>query len=677
MASARSMANSPRPRREAATFPGPALRSPAGGAGQRPFALDRTSWLLAALALAIAPHVPRLPVWITLLCLGVGAIRLITPQLPARWLLLSLAIAALTGVYASYHTLFGRDAGVALLVVMLSLKLMEIRSLRDNMVAIFIGYFLVITHFLYSQSIPTGLYLMAAVLAITTALINLNRPGGPLDIQKNLRLATLMLGQALPIMLVLFVLFPRLPGPLWGLPVDAYEGMTGLGNTMTPGSISKLSQSAAVAFRVAFDGPMPKPDQRYWRGPVLDSFDGRVWSAAIAPDWKAAPIAVAGQPVGYSLTLEPHNKRWLLALDMPAELPPASRLSAYYELLADTPVRQRLRYHAVSYPQYLTGMELGAREMRLALQLPPDINPKARELAHGWRLGAQEDSEIVRRALALFRAEAFFYTLTPPLLGANSVDDFLFRSRRGFCEHYAGSFVFLMRAAGIPARVVTGYQGGEPNPLGGYLIVRQYDAHAWAEVWLNHRGWVRVDPTAAVSPLRVELGLAAALPARESLPLMIRLDNAWLMQLRFSWDALNNRWNQWVLGYSQERQYDLLSRLGFEMGSWKELALGLVASVGALLLALSGFMLWRRKPAGGDPATALYRRFCNKLARRGMVRRPNEGPLDFAKRIAVWRPDLAERVETISNLYVALRYQPHPQPDWLRHFRKLVWSFKV
>jgi transglutaminase-like putative cysteine protease len=641
-----------------------------------PLKPDNNTWLLAALAFAIAPHTPRLPIWITLLCLGVGATRLIQVRLPARWLLITLAVATAAGIYASYHTLLGRDAGVALLVAMLSLKLLESRTLRDSMVAIFISYFLVITHFLYSQSIPTGLYLLVVVLAITATLIGLNHPGRQIDPRKQLRLAAVLLGQATPVMLALFLFFPRVPGPLWGMPSDAYEGMTGLSDSMAPGSISKLSQSGAVAFRVSFDGPPPKPEQRYWRGPVLDLFDGRRWSAAAATDRNPASIAVTGAPSSYTLTLEPHNKRWLLALDLPAELPPGSRLGARYELLADQPVRQRLRYRAVSYPNYHAGLYLEGAEMNRSLRLPALGNPKARKMAVDWKLAAKDDGEIVSRALELFRSDAFFYSLTPPLLGADSVDEFLFDTRRGFCEHYAGSFVFLMRVAGVPARVVTGYQGGEPNSFGNYLIVRQSDAHAWAEVWLESRGWVRIDPTAAVAPRRIESGLAAALPAGEPLPLLARIDSALLMQLRMTWDTLNNDWNLWVLGYGQERQYDLLSRLGFEMASWKELAAGLAAAVGALLLGFSGFMLWRRSPVGTDPAAGIYQCFCRKLARIGIVRQPNEGPADFTKRTAMLRPDLASDSAEIGKLYIALRYAPHPNASALRQMRKRVGAFR-
>lgn len=636
--------------------------------------LDSATWLLAALALAIAPHAQRLPAWIVLLCLGIGALRLFAVRLPARWLLISLAATVTFGVYASYGSLLGRDAGVALLSVMLTLKLLETRTLRDSMMVIIFSYFLVITHFFYSQSIPTGLYLLLVVLVITTALVGLNHPA-TLPPRKQMKLAAALLLQSLPVMLVLFLFFPRVPGPLWGMPVDAYSGLTGLSDSMSPGSISKLSQSGAVAFRVAFDGPAPKPGKLYWRGPVLDYFDGRSWHAALPSRASPDPISAAGVPIGYTLTLEPHNHRWLLALDMPVTLPPASHLGSTYELLADTPVRQRLRYHAISQLEYRAGEHLEGWARKRALRLPDHGNPQARELAAAWQRSASKPEEVVRQALQLFRQQAFFYTLTPPLLGSDSVDEFLFTSRRGFCEHYAGSFVFLMRAAGVPARVVTGYQGGESNPLGNYLIVRQSDAHAWAEVWLDEHGWMRVDPTAAVSPRRVESGLAAALPEGEPVPLLARIDNAWLSQLMLQWDTLNNQWNQWVLGYGQERQYDLLSRLGFEMAGWHELAIALSIGVSAVLLGIAVLMLWPREPAG-DPATALYQRFCGKLARIGLARHGEEGPLDYMRRIAAVRPDLAEPVEAISALYIALRYRPNPAQTDLLRLKERVRAFK-
>lgn len=640
---------------------------------------SNTAWLLASLAMVVAPHVAHLPVWIPFIFLGIGLWRLYAlrrpASLPGQRLLLLAAVAAALGVLATYHTLFGRDAGVALLVVMLSLKLMEIRGLRDVMVALFLGYFLVITNFLYSQSIPMGFYMLAAVLLITATMVGLNHAGKDAP-WKRLRIAAVLLGQAVPVMLVLFVLFPRVPGPLWGLPSDAYAGMTGLSDTMAPGSISRLSQSGEVAFRVVFDGPAPPPRQRYWRGPVLNRFDGRTWSAGLSRLGNAAFIA-QGVPVGYTVTLEPHNKHWLFALDLPASVPTAARMTRDFQLLSTAPVRQRVRYHVLSYPHYEAMPELGENERGRALQLPPDANPRARKLAASWKASGAGGREIVARALSLFRNGPFVYTLTPPLLGQEPVDDFLFNTRRGFCEHYAGSFVFLMRAAGVPARVVTGYQGGELNPLGNYLIVRQSDAHAWAEVWLENAGWVRVDPTAAVAPQRVESGIASVMAATEPVPMLARVDITWLRQFGLAWDSVNNTWNQWVLGYGTERQLEFLARLGMGLASWEEMAAGLMAGVGILLAAFAAFMLWRIRPAPADPAVAIYRRFRRKLARRGIVLLDSEGPRAFAERVAAQHPELAGKVLAITELYITLRYGPHPSHGGLQQFRRTVRAFKT
>jgi transglutaminase-like putative cysteine protease len=638
-----------------------------------------TAWLVGSLAIVVAPHAVNLPLWIPLVFVGIALWRLYAirhqASIPGQRLLLLAAVAAALGVLATYHTLLGRDAGVALLIAMLSLKLMEIRGLRDVMVAIFLGYFLIITGFLYSQSILIGLYMLPAVLMITATMIGFQHPGDDAP-WKRLRLAAVLLGQAVPVMLVLFVLFPRVPGPLWGLPRDAYAGMTGLSDTMAPGSISRLSQSGAVAFRVVFDGRLPPPAQRYWRGPVLNRFDGRTWSAGFFRPSSPAFVAL-GAPVGYTVTLESHNKHWLFALDLPASVPSGARMTGDFQLLSTAPVRQRLRYHVVSYPRYEETPELRVSERRRALQLPPDADPQARQLAASWVASGADARGIVARALAMFRNEPFVYTLTPPPLGQQPVDEFLFNTRRGFCEHYAGSFVFLMRAAGIPARVVTGYQGGDLNPLGNYLIVRQSDAHAWAEIWLENAGWVRVDPTAAVAPQRVESGIASAVAATEPLPILARADLAWLRDLGLAWDSLNNSWNQWVLGYGTERQMELLAGLGMGLASWQEMAAGLMAGIGILLTIFAAFMLWRLKPAPADPVVILYRRFCRKLARRGIVPANSEGPRDFAERVAAHRPELAGQVRAITGLYVALRYGPHPEASELQRLRQEVRAFRT
>jgi transglutaminase-like putative cysteine protease len=467
-----------------------------------------------------------------------------------------------------------------------------------------------------------------------------------------------------------------MPGPLWGLPKDAYSGMVGLSDSMTPGSISQLILSDAIALRAEFDQAIPSPSQLYWRGPVLWHFDGRSWTAGNLPaSLPPEAVEARGDRVSYTVTLEPHNKRWLFMLELPVAAPPEAVLSHDFQLLAHEPVRRRLRYAASSDLRYRLQAELDAPTRRLALQLPDGGNPRTRLLGEQWAASEANGQAIVLRALTMFREQPFVYTLRPPLLGADSVDEFLFSSRRGFCEHYAGSFVFLMRSAGVPARVVTGYQGGELNPAGNYLLVRQTEAHAWAEVWLQERGWVRVDPTAAVSPRRVEAGVAAALPAGEPLPLLSRGDFPWLHKLYLNWDALNNGWNQWVLGYNEKKQLELLSRLTGSAVSWQEMAIWLMASVAAIILAISWLML-RGNRRRVDALQAAYLQFERKLARAGVQRQPYEGPLDFGRRVAAQWPAQAALIHAITRTYARLRYGKDAPTRQVEAFIRQVKRFR-
>jgi transglutaminase-like putative cysteine protease len=476
-----------------------------------------------------------------------------------------------------------------------------------------------------------------------------------------LRLASILLAQAAPLMLVLFLFFPRIEGPVWGLPEDAWTGMTGLSDNMSPGTISQLVQSEAPAFRARFTRRTPRPEQRYWRGPVLWRTDGRTWSSGdldlLSRSTEHAPPgnAVAFE---YSITLEPHNKLWLLALDLPVQVSVPAIHTPDFQALAYRPVRKRLYYTATSYTQVDTG-PLDSSLRTAALQLPERISARVRNLARSWREHSTSDAELVRQALAYFNEQAFVYTLEPPPLGADPVDEFLFATQRGFCEHYAAAFVVLMRSAGIPARVVTGYQGGEYNPLGDYWLVRQSDAHAWAEVWLPDGGWQRVDPTAAVAPERIEHSLDTAGAAAGAAASFRMPDNDLLgrnlRKLRYLLDAMNNQWHEWVLSYGPQRQLEFLASLGIDRASWKHMALALLLLTGTLLLGISLWMLLQ-KPAAQDPVERAWLQFCKRLARHGLARQPGEGPRDFARRVAAARPPLATRINAISRLYIALRY---------------------
>lgn len=649
--------------------------------------LDRrtVNLLMLATGATLAPHLLHLPAFIPMFCLVFALWRLMSAHyawaLPGMALRTLLTLAALTGAYLGFGTVLGRDAGTGLLVIMLGLKLLETRCYRDAVVVLFLDYFLCVTAVLYSQAIPILVYLTLVLLVITAAMIELNQPTRVrVPLHTMLRRAGALLLQAIPFAVLLFVLFPRLPGPLWGLPQDGEGGMSGLDDSMNPGSITHLSRSDRIAFRADFSGPLPPAHLLYWRGPVLWYTDGRSWSSG-RDKTVAAPAAGLGfTPLGaerleYTVTLEPHNRSWLYALDLPLTVPAQARRTADLFLVAERPVRQLMRYTAASATSYRTDALSGAERAR-ALQLPP-ANPAAQALGAQWRRLAADDAAVVERALRFFAEEPFFYTLDPPPLAGDSVDEFLFEMRRGFCEHYSAAFTLLMRAAGIPARVVTGYQGGEVNPLGDYLIVRQRDAHAWSEVWLAGQGWVRIDPTAAVAPSRIEEGIDSVLPA-EQRGLLSDIGGGTLGALwqrsRLAWDTLNNRWNQWVLAYGPENQAALLARFGLR--TWTGMALTLLAGTVVLLAALGMTALLLRRRRRLDPALALYLRYCRKLARRGIVRAPNEGPAAFAVRVQQQLPERREAVALINRLYIAIRYGCLYSADQINQLRRAVADFR-
>ncbi|OGA41217.1 MAG: hypothetical protein A3G24_02035 [Betaproteobacteria bacterium RIFCSPLOWO2_12_FULL_62_13] len=647
---------------------------------QATISLRNTLWLTAALAMVAAPHAVRLPWWVTMLAVVLALWRVYVGRtrldLPRKWLLLMVVVGATAGIYLKYRTIFGRDAGVALLIIMLALKVLETRTQRDAVLLIFLAYFLVITNFLYSQTVPTALYMLICVWVITAGMIGLNYMQPPRGYQNQLRTAGLLLAQSAPLMLVLFLFFPRVSGPLWGLPHDAYSGVTGLSDTMSPGSIAELTLSDAVAFRVEFKSAVPQPQDLYWRGPVMWDLHGSTWNIGRyhfgEPHYRAL-----SEPLEYVVTLEPHNKPWLFALDLPGKVPPRTKVTSDLQLVANRPVTSRARYDMTSHLEARYGVDEHPLVLRRALQLPSASNPRTVAFARKLREKFADDGRLMREVLSMFRKENFFYTLSPPLLGNHPVDDFLFETRKGFCEHYASAFAVLMRAAGIPARIVTGYLGGELNPLGNYMIVRQSDAHAWTEVWVRDQGWVRVDPTAAVSPERVQSGIAAAVPRTDPLPLFVRGDYAWLRQVRLTWDSLANTWNQWVLGYNQERQHRLLSNVGIDDATWRSLAIILVGATCLILIVLSPLMLRKLRTTVSDPVKLAYLRFCGKLKRKGVPRDPAEGPTDYAARLSRIRPDLAPAVAAITRLYVTLRYGADPDPAGIRELQQQVRQFSA
>ncbi|OHC69423.1 MAG: hypothetical protein A3H93_10490 [Rhodocyclales bacterium RIFCSPLOWO2_02_FULL_63_24] len=644
----------------------------------RPVSRRQAWWLLTTALTTCLPLAPQLPPWLSLAAgaafIWRAALTWRQWHLPPRWLLILLVMAGTVGVFLQYRTILGRTPGVALLVVFLALKLLELRAARDAVATALLCYFLVLGQFLFTQTIPTALLACLTVL-ITTATLLAASDDRPQP-QQQLRRAALMLAQALPFMLLLFVLFPRVQGPLWGIPQDRFSAVSGLSDTMSPGSIAQLSQSDAIAFRVKFKDAVPPQSQLYWRGPVMPSFDGRSWRVAQTQGaYAEVPYPEIGSPVDYQVTLEPHGKFWLFALELPGTLPPESALTFDYQPIARQAVRTRTRYTQRAWPEAMAGANEAPGILRQALALPTDGNPRMRAISTAWRTQHAGNGEaILTAAQDFFSRQLLIYTLNPPLLGADMVDEFLFDSKRGFCEHFAAAFVFSLRAAGVPARVVAGYQGGEINPVDGYLVVRQYDAHAWAEAWIAGRGWIRIDPTAISAPSRINSNFATAAPAGAGLPFLARSDLAWLRELRHRLDAVTNGWNQWVLGYNPQRQRDLLSSLGLNEPDWRSMTAVLSVLCGGVMLGLTGWILRNRLRV--DPALAAWRRFTARLARHGAAWRAWEGPLAFAERAARLTPTHAKSIHEIAALYARLRYEAAPQANDLAQLKAKVAAFK-
>lgn len=637
-------------------------------------------WLLLGLALVMGLHIHHFAFWVSGAIIALALWRYLIEHfrwnMPRIIILMPLTIFAGLGILLTYRGLFGRDASVELLALMLMLKLMEAKTKRDFIVLIFGAYFLTITTFLFTQSMAYGAAMLLSTFALTATLVGISHPNGNLHWRFQAKVAGSLMAQAAPIMLALFLLFPRIPGPLWGIPEDANQGMSGLSDDMSPGNISELTLSGQIAFRVEFEGTAPPNNKLYWRGPVLWHFDGRRWSmASPSLNLPGESLQTKGEATKYTITMEPSNRKSMLLLDMPKELPAGTALTRDYQALKKQPIRTRIRYQASSYLDYTLGADVPERTLELNLQIPDLENPKTIALAQQWVDEGKNPEQIVEAALKMFREDQFVYTLRPPRLGSEPIDDFLFNTKEGFCEHFSSSFVYLMRAAGVPARVVTGYQGGELNPVGNYYIVRQSDAHAWAEVWLENRGWVRVDPTGAVSITRIEQGIELAMPFDNPLPLLARSSFPLIKKMYLNLDAIDNAWNNWVLDYNQKKQMEFLSKLSGSKLSWEDLAIAMIVVVGTVALILTYFVL-RENPANRDPLQRIYLKFLRKIKKAGLVRAPHEGPVAFSERAIKQLPNKASEIKLITKLYTQLRYRSRNSLESFQLLKELVGKFK-
>ncbi len=607
-----------------------------------------TLFVLVVIAWVVLPQVGHLPLWCSALTGAVllwrGWLAATAGKMPSRWWVLSLLLLAVAATVFTHKTLLGRDAGVTLIVVLLALKTLELRARRDAFVVFFLSFFTMLTNFFFSQSLLTAAAMLVALLGLLTALVNAHMPVGKPPLWQAARTAGLMALLGAPVMIVLFVLFPRM-APLWGVPADAMSGRSGLSNTMEVGNIASLALDESIAMRVRFDGATPPRSELYFRGPVLSSFDGRSWQilrsrlpARLQP---TGNLQVAGPAIRYRVTLEASQKPWLMTLDATATAPTVpgfeTRMSPDLQWLLDRPITDLLRYDASSHTDFRHGPLAYVAGLQEYLDLPAGSNPRtlqwARQLQQDPGHGGAGGQQWVDVVLAQLRTGGYSYTLEPGVFGRHSADEFWFDRKQGFCEHIASSFVIVMRALGVPARIITGYQGGEANALDGHWVVRQSDAHAWTEVWLAERGWVRVDPTAAVAPSRVgSLQRLQAPRGALATALLGTVSPQFAINVRALWDAVNNRWNQSILNYTQGKQLDLLRNMGFDSPNWEDLIYLLLVIV--VLASLTGALWswWER--VHRDPWLRLLARATRRLQRAGIEVPPNSPPRRIAEQLS-------------------------------------------
>lgn len=647
-------------------------------------------WASVAFVAGLLLNVDRIPIWTPIAALVFIAWRLLAAsrsfKLPGTALRSVMALALVAGVLVRFHTLNGLSAGTALLVLMGAVKLLETRTQRDQFIVVGAAVFLLLAACLDRQNIARApLYLLHAWLCCAALAVIGYTPGRSpaatrvaFDNRAAMVLAARSLVFAVPLAILLFVFFPRLPGAFWAIP-RSDQARTGLSEQMSPGSISELTTSYDVAFRARFDGPIPPPQERYWRGPVLHEFDGYTWTRTQRTLARMEPLRYLGPEYRYRISLEPSAQRWWFSLDTVTGSPgPRAYFTYDYQLISQDPVTETTTYSLVSHTSTRATVELSAQSRRYDTELPRDRNPRSRELAQQMRARQPSDGAYVSAVLNFFRTGGFQYTLTPPKLDLDSVDDFILNTRLGFCGHYASAFVSMMRAAGVPARVVTGYLGGEWNPIGRYFIVRQSDAHSWAEVWLEGQGWTRIDPTAVVEPERLRRGILDLLPNSVSAPARFVRSQPWLGSLLQRWDALNNWWDGRVVKFNYDDQLRLLERLGFPSPGAQELGWAFGAGLVGWLL----WIAWQVGSAGSrarpDRLAHAYTSLCKKLGHVGLERQPHQGPLAFAELVLQRRPDLGA-AHSLLCAYGELRYgRPDPTAEFrIREFERAVRRFSA
>jgi transglutaminase-like putative cysteine protease len=618
------------------------------------------------------PLLLLIPHWLAATLLAASGISIVLawkrPAPSALRFLLTIALVGL--VFSAYSFKLGRDTASSLLLAMLMLKPIELNTVRDARSLIGFSLFALFAAFLLDQGpLTLALALPAAAFAFAGCARLADAEVGVIGLATNWKRIVAIGGLfalAAPLALAGFWLFPRLGSPLWGVP-DVARAKMGISDRMAPGDWVDLLSDDSPAFRVQFDGPMPPQESLYWRGLVMWNFDGRAWTQQ--EEWarrmKPATQMPASRPVRYEVTLEPTDRRYLFALDLPQGAPEGASLAQDLSMTSEEPITNLRKYTMASAAPARFEPDLGPGIRAVALRLPPGFNPRTIALARQWRTETNDDEAIVRRALAMYHAK-FSYSLAAPPLGHDSVDEFLFDTKIGYCEHFSSSFTFLMRAAGIPARVVTGYVGGYRNQIGGYWLVRQSDAHAWSEVWLPGRGWVRVDPTAAVSPERVFRRAAdnAAGPG----------GGTTIGELFDVGDWIRHGWNDFVLGFNAVRQQSLLAAVGLPNADSSDLAIAF-GVVTALLLTIVGLFQLRDRGPRRDPLLRAWSRFTERLARARLRKLPHEPALAYAQRVALLLPAQRDDVLSLSQRFASARYARAEMDDQAR--RALIRALRA
>ena len=619
-------------------------------------------WLAAALLFVLPPMFDGLAPWVpTLLLVAIAAKFWMEPRgyrlrfLPLK---IALVVGALVAIFISYGAIKGIEPGVSLIIVLMSLKIFEAHTVREFHFMVMLGWVLCLCGFFLAQDLVIAVCLMIAFTLLTTALVQFYRGLTAGRIWPPLRSALTLLAQAAPLIVLLFLLFPRVTAGFRLLLTPNTTSASGFSDRLSPGSVEAIATSTAVAFRAEFpDEDVPRSIPLYWRGLVLTEGDGMEWR--FREMLRSSPQFHGGGTIRQFITIEPHGERWMFALDRPISEPPGASLRPGNYLLSGERIIKPRRYEVSSALQFARE-DLQPLEWERGLEVPASISPRVRELAQSWSQADPDPHAIVRRALDFFQTQRFRYSLSPGEY-RNDLEEFLFRRRIGFCEHYAASFATLMRLAGVPARVVIGYLGGEFNEMGHFYLVRQSDTHAWCEVWLPNTGWTRVDPTNVVAPERVNSGLESFLErnaaAGEIIPRFSRAfaRQPFFAKIRVTWQTLNYVWDSRVLGFDTEAQQALTHEIGLpDLRPVSLLFLSAIITAGFVVI-LATWMRFRVR-VQPDPVQGLYTKFCAKATRMGVRRDPNEGPVDFANRVSRVLPQESERIATISHFYIGLRY---------------------